>query len=305
MSSTSDMSLKGEKGVPTCYGWVLAYIPAAGRLKIVYEDGGSEELYSSEVYPVLVSSEPRPSQTLERLSGCRDGRLRNDAALLMMDDGFSCMDDDGEHEDLGELQDLDLNEGVNLELHEGLCLNEGFLEECSGIRDIIDLNLDIGKRFVNVGDAEKGRVVFSMESREENHQGTVPPELIRKMQLHDSVVDYGDGVSGTARRGRRGRKRRELSDTVLRRPKVELPPSSGSLDLKGVSVFEFVFVYAFLRSFSALLFLSPFELDGSASASDCLRSLNWDFVDVITWPAFAVEYFLLHSPGYIPGFLSI
>ncbi|KAL0435351.1 UNVERIFIED_CONTAM: DDT domain-containing protein PTM [Sesamum radiatum] len=123
---------------------------------------------------------------------------------------------------------------------------------------------------------------------------------------------------------------------VMLPPKVELPPSSCNLDLSGVSVFDFVSVYAFLRSFSTLLFLSPFELDdfvasvkcndstllfdsihvsllrtlrkhleslsdeGSVSASDSLRSLNWDFLDLITWPLFVVEYLLLHSPGYIP-----
>ncbi|KAL3653338.1 hypothetical protein CASFOL_003019 [Castilleja foliolosa] len=120
-------------------------------------------------------------------------------------------------------------------------------------------------------------------------------------------------------------------------PKVDLPPSSCNLELSGVSVFDVVSVYAFLRSFSTLLFLSPFELDdfvasvkcndstllfdcihvsllralrknleslsneGSTSASDCLRSLNWDFLDLMTWPMFVVEYLLLHSPGYIPG----
>ncbi|KAL0342854.1 UNVERIFIED_CONTAM: DDT domain-containing protein PTM [Sesamum calycinum] len=124
---------------------------------------------------------------------------------------------------------------------------------------------------------------------------------------------------------------------VMLPPKVELPPSSRNLDLIGVSVFDLVSVYAFLRSFSTLLFLSPFELDnfvasvkcndstllfdsihvsllrtlrkhleslsdeGSVSASDCLRSLNWDFLDLITWPLFVIEYLLLHNPGYIPG----
>ncbi|GFQ03106.1 nucleosome-remodeling factor subunit bptf [Phtheirospermum japonicum] len=127
------------------------------------------------------------------------------------------------------------------------------------------------------------------------------------------------------------------SNNVFLPPKVDLPPSSCNLELSGVSVFDFVSVYAFLRSFSTLLFLSPFELDdfvasvkyndstllfdcihvsllralrkhleslsneGSTSASDCLRSLNWDFLDLMTWPMFVVEYLLLHSPGYIPG----
>ncbi|KAL3850928.1 hypothetical protein ACJIZ3_012810 [Penstemon smallii] len=131
--------------------------------------------------------------------------------------------------------------------------------------------------------------------------------------------------------------RGKSAENVMLPPKVELPPSSSNLDIPGVSAFKLVSVYAFLRSFSILLFLSPFELDdfvaclkcddspslfdsihvsllktlrkhleslsyeGSVSASKCLRSLNWDFLDLITWPMFVVEYLLLHSPGYIPG----
>ncbi|KAL0390779.1 UNVERIFIED_CONTAM: Transcription factor BEE 3 [Sesamum calycinum] len=202
-------------------------------------------------------------------------------------------------------------------------------------------------------DAERGNVIFCMEIGEESPSGncaagvdyenaaSVSVSRKRKEQKpaiplkipSDSVADYGDGVSGTASRGRRGRKRRELSndninlatpemglkmnicwakrasfsaeisrqvstpsvsafsdkkvagagtekyeEPVLRWPKEELPPSSGSLDLKGVSVFDFVSVYAFVRT------------------------LNWDFVDLITWPLFVVEYLLLGSPRHIPGF---
>ncbi|KAH6814865.1 hypothetical protein C2S51_023883 [Perilla frutescens var. frutescens] len=119
--------------------------------------------------------------------------------------------------------------------------------------------------------------------------------------------------------------------------KVELPPPSTSLDLGGASLLDFLSIYGFLRSFSSLLFLSPFEVDefaaalicndstslfdsvhlsllrairpylrrlsgeGSASASSCLRSLNWDLLDSITWPVFLVEYLLLHKPKHIPG----
>ncbi|KAL0437186.1 UNVERIFIED_CONTAM: hypothetical protein Sradi_0426500 [Sesamum radiatum] len=63
------MQMEFQGGRGTCYGWVLVYVPAAGRLKIVYEDGGSEELYSSEVYLLLVSGEPPPSQPLESSVG--------------------------------------------------------------------------------------------------------------------------------------------------------------------------------------------------------------------------------------------
>ncbi|XP_057790212.1 DDT domain-containing protein PTM-like isoform X2 [Salvia miltiorrhiza] len=131
--------------------------------------------------------------------------------------------------------------------------------------------------------------------------------------------------------------RASFSDHVALPPKVKLPPPSCDMDLIGVSLFHLVSVYTFLRSFSTLLFLSPFKLDdfvasvkssdssllfdfihvsllktlrkhletlaaeGVVSASDCLRSLNWDFLDLITWPMYVVEYLLLHSPGCIPG----
>ncbi|KAK9273798.1 hypothetical protein L1049_018608 [Liquidambar formosana] len=101
---------------------------------------------------------------------------------------------------------------------------------------------------------------------------------------------------------------------------------------------DFFSVYACLRSFSTLLFLSPFELEdfvaalkckspsplfdfihvsilqtlrkhleflsdeGSQSASDCLRCLNWGLLDLITWPIFMVEYLLIHGSGLKPDF---
>ncbi|XP_019157814.1 PREDICTED: DDT domain-containing protein PTM-like isoform X2 [Ipomoea nil] len=221
------------------------------------------------------------------------------------------------------------------------------------------------------------------------------------IQFGDTPIlraDLGSGACSSVQKGRRGRKKRRLSDTpngmtetVLRRstrrarkeamssqdnipqpvvsdvvsdplsspalsvvsdekvhevpddqnalpPKPELPPSSNHLDLNGISVPDIFSLYAFLRSFSSLLFLSPFELEnfvasikcstptllfdsihvsllqmlrkhleslsseGSESASNCLRSLNWDLLDLITWPIFMVEYMLMHSSGLRPGF---
>ncbi|XP_041998604.1 DDT domain-containing protein PTM [Salvia splendens] len=131
--------------------------------------------------------------------------------------------------------------------------------------------------------------------------------------------------------------RGKISNVVALPEKVKLPPPSCDMNLVGVSLFDLVSVYTFLRSFSTLLFLSPFKLndfvasvkcsdssslfdfihvsllktlqkhletlaaEGFDSASDCLRSLNWDFLDLITWPMYVVEYLLLHSPGHIPG----
>uniref|UniRef100_A0A5B6ZI79 DDT domain-containing protein PTM n=1 Tax=Davidia involucrata TaxID=16924 RepID=A0A5B6ZI79_DAVIN len=121
-------------------------------------------------------------------------------------------------------------------------------------------------------------------------------------------------------------------------PKLQLPPSSENLNLDDIPILDLFSVYACLRSFSTLLFLSPFELEdfvaalkckapnllfdfihvsllqtlkkhleflsgeNSQSASNCLRSLNWDLLDLITWPIFMVEYLLMHSSGLKPGF---
>ncbi|KNA22597.1 hypothetical protein SOVF_030890 [Spinacia oleracea] len=121
-------------------------------------------------------------------------------------------------------------------------------------------------------------------------------------------------------------------------PKIELPPSSAKLNLEGIPVLDLFSTYACLRSFSTILYLSPFELEdlvaalksrvsnqlidlihvailqtlrkhldflsseGCESALTCLRNINWDLLDEITWPVFMVEYLLIHGSGLKPGF---
>ncbi|CAK7331144.1 unnamed protein product [Dovyalis caffra] len=127
-------------------------------------------------------------------------------------------------------------------------------------------------------------------------------------------------------------------EPVVLPPKLQLPPSSQNLDLSGIPVLDLFSVYACLRTFSTLLFLSPFGLEefvaalkgnspsslfdfihvsilqtlrkhlehlsneGSESASNCLRSLDWGLLDIITWPVFMVEYLLIHCSGLKPEF---
>ncbi|CBI24209.3 unnamed protein product, partial [Vitis vinifera] len=129
-----------------------------------------------------------------------------------------------------------------------------------------------------------------------------------------------------------------IEDCIGLPPKLQLPPSSQNLNLDGIPIFDFFSVYAFLRSFSTLLYLSPFELEdfvealrcnfsnplfdsvhvsllqtlrkhleflsdeGSQSASSCLRCLNWGLLDSVTWPVFMAEYLLIHGSGLKPGF---
>ncbi|XP_058107146.1 DDT domain-containing protein PTM [Magnolia sinica] len=120
--------------------------------------------------------------------------------------------------------------------------------------------------------------------------------------------------------------------------KLELPPSSKNLTIDELPILDFFSVYACLRSFSTVLFLSPFSLEafvaalkcnfanslidsihmsilqtlklhldflsneGSESASDCLRSINWGLLDLITWPVYLVEYLIFRGSGLKSGF---
>ncbi|KAL0709420.1 hypothetical protein Bca4012_016398 [Brassica carinata] len=119
--------------------------------------------------------------------------------------------------------------------------------------------------------------------------------------------------------------------------KPQLPPSSRILNLDGLPVLKVFTAYSCLRSFSTLLFLSPFELkdfvealrcmspsilldsihvsvlqllrkrlkqlvgEGDRSASACLRSLDWDTLDVVNYPLFVVEYLLFSGSKDKPG----
>ncbi|KAL8151140.1 hypothetical protein V2J09_020948 [Rumex salicifolius] len=110
-------------------------------------------------------------------------------------------------------------------------------------------------------------------------------------------------------------------------PPPELPPSSGTIGLPEDCVPYLFSIYGFLRSFSVILFLSPFTLDdlvgclncsvpnmlldaihvallrkvrqrletlssdGSELALECLRCIDWSLLDLLTWPVYIVHYF--------------
>ncbi|XP_050883309.1 DDT domain-containing protein PTM isoform X2 [Lathyrus oleraceus] len=118
-------------------------------------------------------------------------------------------------------------------------------------------------------------------------------------------------------------------------PKLELPPSSRTIGVPENYVSHLFSVYAFLRSFSIRLFLSPFTLDdfvgalncrvsntlldavhvsllralkrhleslsaeGSKIASKCLRYSDWSLLDALTWPVFLIQYVTVN--GYTKG----
>lgn len=62
---------------------------------------------------------------------------------------------------------------------------------------------------------------------------------------------------------------KEFEGQYILPPKPQLPPSSGNLNVEGIPVFDVFSVYSFLRSFSTLLFLSPFELEDFVASLRC------------------------------------
>ncbi|XWS71521.1 hypothetical protein CRYUN_Cryun03dG0145000 [Craigia yunnanensis] len=118
-------------------------------------------------------------------------------------------------------------------------------------------------------------------------------------------------------------------------PLLMLPPSSGTIGVPEKCISHLFSVYGFLRSFSIILFLSPFGLDdfvgslncsgpnplldavhvalmralsyhletvsseGSELASKCLRILDWSLLDILTWPVYLAQYFMVM--GYARG----
>ncbi|CAN6444145.1 unnamed protein product [Victoria cruziana] len=116
-----------------------------------------------------------------------------------------------------------------------------------------------------------------------------------------------------------------------------LPPSSRDLGLDDLPALDIFSVYSCLRSFSTFLFLSPFTVeafvaalkstyvnplidcihfsllhalkrhlkclsgDDSKVASACLRSLDWEFLDSLTWPVYLVEYLLISGSAVSSG----
>ncbi|XP_024985187.1 DDT domain-containing protein PTM isoform X1 [Cynara cardunculus var. scolymus] len=167
------------------------------------------------------------------------------------------------------------------------------------------------------------RAKFSAEDHDSNATGYDVADSAVPSPVASAVSEDQPTISGCE----------ESEEPSILPRKLELPPSTGNINLDGLPVLDLFSVYAFLRSFSTILFLSPFELgdfvasirskspsllidsihvsllhtlrkhlefqssESSTSATNCLRDLNWNLLDLITWPIFMVEY-LLMKPGF-------
>ncbi|XVE78945.1 hypothetical protein DITRI_Ditri14bG0018800 [Diplodiscus trichospermus] len=193
------------------------------------------------------------------------------------------------------------------------------------------------RKFSNDLDSSRERVLRRSARRgsAKNHVPSTPPPTETCIPNDLSTSPSVSAVT-EEKAARSGCKVSE--EPIILPPKLQLPPSSQMLNLDGTAVLDIFSIYACLRSFSTLLFLSPFELEdfvatlkcqspsllfdcihvsilqtlkkhleylsneGSESASECLRILNWGFLDSITWPIFLVEYLLIHGSGLKCGF---
>ncbi|KAJ6395551.1 hypothetical protein OIU77_020740 [Salix suchowensis] len=147
------------------------------------------------------------------------------------------------------------------------------------------------------------------------------------------VEDVADSSSDSCECARDGELGMEMETPVI--PPPQLPSSSGSIGVPDEYVSHLFSVYTFLRSFNIRLFLSPFTLDdlvgavncpaqntlldaihvalmralrrhlealsleSSELATKCLRSVDWCFLDPLTWTVYLVHYFTIM--GYVKG----
>lgn len=280
---------KEFQGKGAFFGLVQAYEPTTGFFKIVYDDGDSEELELSEFSSLVLPTEHPPPQRKrgrpkKRRRICNKGKDNDDSVigagacenlldrkgdsnlnlnggLDLNDDAFNQFkgDDNGGGGGGGgaTLQGLDLNEGVNLELDEGLYLDKGVTEECSGAnKEMIDLNLDASGDFENSSDAREerqfdlnlqlieddGRVLKACEGRfEELMEDDIKGNLIvNKQNKYDTPqnnfatgVDTENVAPVSSQKKTRGRKRKDASSNNIEVAEHEsLKENSGTRNMK-------------------------------------------------------------------------
>ncbi|KAJ0084474.1 hypothetical protein Patl1_29477 [Pistacia atlantica] len=252
-------------------------------------------------------------------------------------EGFNLnLNDEGLEENMGsvkkEREYIDLNLDVNGEMEESLEVVETRKKECG-----FDLNLGVDDEVEDDSDGDcVGKVKESvlLESVEELKEVRVTQDFsyglvggIRR-ETSMSVDDF------TARDGCNGV---QLKDESVIPAATEIDGCQGDMgssrmqgtahqqacdfsDLSstaaGVSMMEELPVTLAAESSPSLLFdcihvsilrmlrkhLEHLSNEGFESASSCLRSLNWNLLDLITWPVFMVEYFLIHDSVVKPSF---
>ncbi|XP_072958753.1 DDT domain-containing protein PTM [Typha angustifolia] len=361
-------------GFGTYNGVVESYDVAAGYFKVLYEDGDSEEVDFEEIASLLMEMGEQPPTVVARRSnrGRRPKKRRraesNQGDARVVDDldevldkivmengvllgnrmcgglsnGFGEKDCSQGFERIPESMKLEENGNLVSSAKE----NGSFEGRTDTLKEKLvqeSCHLNIGVLREQEGDCNCGTVKNEQGPRKRRKiSETVTPLRRSARRANVSLLSPRDDViyqvekrtlsyeEGTDLGGRDNGCGSEDS-------KPKLPPSSNDLDLEGLAVLDLFSVYAFLRSFSRPLFLSPFRLEtfisalrckfanslidsihfsilqtlkrhleflseeGSQSATDCIRYLNWELLDLVTWPLYLAEYLLVHGSAMKSG----
>ncbi|OMO58284.1 Zinc finger, PHD-type [Corchorus capsularis] len=246
--------------------------------------------------------------------------------IVSYDTGLYRVDyEDGDFEDLesGELRELILEESY---IDDDLSRRKVKLDELV-LRRIAKKEREL---------EEEKKKVEALKNEINGVETSAVSELSGGMTVEtdgEQLEDDADSSSDSCEHARD--REMSLEDEAPLIPPPLLPSSSGTIGVPEECVSHLFSVYGFLRSFSVILFLTPFGLDdflgslncsgpnslldavhvalmraihchletvsseGSELASKCLRCLDWSLLDALTWPVYLVQYFMVM--GYARG----
>ncbi|KAG8099175.1 hypothetical protein GUJ93_ZPchr0013g34119 [Zizania palustris] len=302
-------------------GVVEAYDDGVGYFRVLYEDGDSEEVDLAEMAGMLVGTPmpplPQPPgvaagrRPKKRRRGDEDPPLSGCVVLVVpAGDGLS---DAAEPASPVERSRDEANGEVMVEMLEKKRRISPGSESSRPLRR----SARQAKAAARAAEMEAAEAVAAAAEAAEAEAAVTPQQSGRKRQRGSGTCRYRSVA-------------RDLEDAVMERMplKPELPPSSQGLDLEGLPVLDVFQVYSCLRSFSRQLFLSPFTLEtfvaalrctyvnplidwvhfallgsmkshlenlaneGDPWAVHCIRNLNWELLDLATWPIYLAEYLL-------------
>ncbi|KAL8496450.1 hypothetical protein ACS0TY_020241 [Phlomoides rotata] len=261
-------------------GKIMSY--DSGLYRVNYEDGDCEDLDSSEVKLFLV-------EDCDLIGEWSESKEKLDTFLLDKNVNDEVLRDENT------LEPANVNQ-VDLSLMSELRNGEAGAENVNQVDPSLLSELRMGEAGANavVEDQDGGDSDSSNETYEDSREGDC------SLHTEDPLV-----------------------------PPPELPPSSGNIGIPEEYVSHLLSVHSFLRSFSVPLYLYPFSLDdfvgalncsvtntlldsihvallhvlkrhiemlsleGSELALKCMRCLDWNLLDNITWPFYLVHYLMV------------
>ncbi|KAM0823271.1 hypothetical protein ACQ4PT_070973 [Festuca glaucescens] len=312
---------KAFPGFGVFSGVVESYDAQAGYFRVLYEDGDSEEVDGDEMASILVGA-PMPPQpeTPGGSAGKRPKKRRRGDEESPQGNVSAAVVDGLSNGDVLATPSVRRAGGEN-----GVVLAEKKRRVDPDPESSRPVRRSARQAKAAALAAEMEAVAAAAEAAETSAADSVSPVQIAATPQQSSRKRQRANGSSRYRSVAR-----DLEDAAADRmpPKPELPPSSQGLDLEGLPVLDVFQVYSCLRSFSKQLFLSPFALDtfvsalrcmhvnplidwvhfallrslkshledlaheGDPPAIHCIRNLNWELLDLATWPIYLAEYLL-------------